>query len=127
MAGVQSPVNIISRSLVLLAFCQAALVAEAPSMPKMDEATRKDWLAKWEKSIDEEYKNRTCDKELGEEIGWLMTPPMNGFCYGYLATGDTKYIDMLVDWTDSLNKRSVKEPDGFSGWPKLQAAGTDVD
>jgi hypothetical protein len=34
---------------------------------------------------------------------------------------------MLVDWTDSFIKRGVKEPDGYIGWPKVEAAGTDVD
>ena len=46
-----------------------------------------------------------------------MTPVMEGFYYGYLATRNTKYVDMMVDWTDSLIKRAVKEPDGYVGWP----------
>jgi hypothetical protein len=44
-----------------------------------------------------------------------------------MATGDGKWIDMLVDWTDSWVKRGVKEPDGCIGWPEAKAAGTDVD
>ena len=54
---------------------------------------------------------------MGEDIAWEMTPAMDGFYYGYMATKNTKYVDMLVDWTDSLIKRAIKEPDGFVGWP----------
>ena len=96
-------------------------------MVKMDPATFNDWRTRWEKSIKAEAQNRYCDKEMGEETGWLMAPLLNGFYYGYLATSDTQWVDMLVDWTDSWIKRQVIEPDGFPGWPKLGAAGTDVD
>ena len=27
-------------------------------------------------------RNRYCDRELGEEIGWLITPFLDGFYYG---------------------------------------------
>ena len=107
------------------------VVPDAPkkdaTVVRMDDAKMKDWQTRWEKNIAGEYKGRPCDTELGEEIGWQMTPQMNGFYYGYLLTGDAKYIDMLIDWTDSLNKRAVTEPDGYPGWPKVAAAGTDVD
>jgi hypothetical protein len=56
-----------------------------------------------------------------------MTPFLGGFYYGYLATGDTQWLDMETDWLDSWIKRGVVEPDGYPGWPKLGAAGTDVD
>ncbi len=56
-----------------------------------------------------------------------MTPFLDGFYYGYMATKDPKWVAMLVDWTDSWVKRGVKEPDGYLGWPKPGAAGTDVD
>lgn len=96
-------------------------------MIKMDLATSNDWRTRWEKSIQNEARNRYCDKEMGEETGWLMSPLMNGFYYGYMATNDTQWVDSLVDWTDSWIKRQVMEPDGYPGWPKLGAAGTDVD
>jgi rhamnogalacturonyl hydrolase YesR len=93
-------------------------------MARMDDAKFKDWLNRWEKNIVSDARNRYCDKEMGEEIGWLITPFMEGFCCGYLATGDAKWADMLVDWADSWIKRGVKEPDGYVGWPrKAQAAG----
>jgi hypothetical protein len=91
---------------------------------KMDEALAKDWLARWEKNITGDTRNRYCDREMGEEIGWLVSPFLNGFYYGYVATGDPKWCDMLVDWADSLIKRAVKEPDGFIGWPKEGATST---
>ena len=91
---------------------------------KMDAALAKDWLARWEKNITSDARNRYCDREMGEEIGWLVSPFLDGFYYGYVATGDPKWCDMLVDWADSLIKRAVKEPDGFLGWPKTGATGT---
>ena len=98
-----------------------------PQMARMDDAKYKDWLSRWERNIVSDARNRSCDKEMGEEIGWLMTPFVEGFHYGYLATGDTKWVDMLFDWADSWIKRGVKEPDGCVGWPKKGAAGTEVD
>jgi len=94
------------------------------ALPRMDEAKARDWLARWEKSIIGDARNRYCDKELGEELGWLISPFLNGFYYGYMATNDPKWVDMLLDWSDSLIKRGVKEPDGYIGWPKLGATGT---
>jgi hypothetical protein len=91
---------------------------------KMDEALARDWLARWEKSITGDVRNRYCDREMGEELGWLVSPFLNGFYYGYLATGDPKWCDLLVDWADSVIKRAVKEPDGFIGWPKEGATST---
>ncbi|MBI3831012.1 MAG: hypothetical protein HY291_15940 [Planctomycetes bacterium] len=97
------------------------------NMAKMDDARFQDWLSRWEKNIEGDARNRYCDKEMGEEIGWLMTPFLDGFYYGYKATKNAKWIDYLVDWTDSWIKRGVKEPDGYIGWPKPGAAGTKVD
>jgi hypothetical protein len=107
----------------------AAIAAESKRSPmvKMDEAKFQDWLSRLDKNITGAARNRYCDKELGEEIGWLMMPVMDSFYYGYMATKDAKFIDMLIDWTDSWVKRAVQEPDGFIGWPKHEAAGTPVD
>jgi hypothetical protein len=85
-------------------------------------------LAEWDKYINDAQKgDRYCDKSMGEDIGWFMTPYMDGFYYGYMATKDLKWIVLEMDWADSLIKRGVKEPDGYIGWPSLKAAGTDVD
>jgi len=107
----------------------SAPVAEKKISPmvKMDEAKCKDWLSRWDRNITADSRNRYCDKAMGEDIGWLMTPFMDGFYYGYLATKDSKWVDMLVDWTDSWVKRAVKEPDGYLGWSRPEAAGTQVD
>lgn len=102
----------------------AAAAAASPPAAKMDPALAKDWLARWEKNIIRDERNRYCDKEMGEEIGWLVTPFTNGFYWGYLATGDTQWLDRLIDWSDSVVKRGVKEPDGFVGWPKAEGAST---
>jgi hypothetical protein len=84
----------------------------------------RDWLARWEKNILGAASRRYCDKEMGEELGWLVSPFLNGFYYGYLATRDPKWVEMLIDWTDSCIRRGVKEPDGFLGWPKSGTGGT---
>ena len=98
------------------------------TLTKMDEAKQKDWLARWDKNISGEARNyRVCDRAVGEDIAWVMTPIMDGFYYGYMATRDTKYVDLWVDWTDSLVKRAVKEPDGYVGWPGKDPHGTQVD
>ena len=86
---------------------------------------RQDWLARWEKNILGDSRNRYCDKEMGEELGWRVSPFLNGFYYGYLATRDPKWVAMLLDWTDCCIKRAVREPDGFPGWPKGDGGGDD--
>ncbi len=113
-----------------LAAPPSARVAAAenyPPMVKMDEAKFNDWLAHWRKNITGDARNRYCDKAMGEDIAWLVTPFTDGFYYGYMATGDPKWATMLMDWTDSWVKRAVKEPDGCLGWPSPAAAGTKVD
>ena len=114
--------------LLAAALCQAQTTPPPMTLTKMDEAKQKNWLARWDKNISHEASGyRTCDHAVGEDIAWTMTPVMDGFYCGYMATKNTKYVDMMVDWTDSLIKRAVKEPDGYVGWPSLKAAGTDVD
>ena len=85
-----------------------------------------DWLAKWERNIAGDSSNRYCDKEMGEEIGWLVSPFLEGYYDGYVATKDTKWIDRFIDWSDSWMKRGVKEPDGYTGWPKDDGTSTTV-
>jgi hypothetical protein len=101
---------------------RAAFLADASG--GKETAVAKDWLARWGPHIlaDEQH-DRYCDKETGEEIGWLISPYANGFYYGYMATHDTKWIDLLIDWTDAWVKRGVKEPDGYIGWPKIDTTG----
>lgn len=89
----------------------------------IDPAKTKEWLVRWEKNILNDSRNRYCDKEMGEELGWHVSPFLNGFYYGYRATHDLKWVEMLIDWTDSCIKRGVKEPDGFTGWPILGGGG----
>jgi hypothetical protein len=105
----------------------ATATAPRPAGVKIDETLFKDWLARWEKNIVGDAKNRYCDKEMGEEIGWLVSPFLNGFYHGYQATGDPKWMALLVDWTDSLIKRAVKEPDGYLGWPQGGTGGASAE
>jgi hypothetical protein len=91
--------------------------------PGLDPSLAKDWLARWENNILRDSHNRYCDRELGEEIGWLISPFLNGLYYGYLATRNPKWVELLADWADSWIQRGVKEPDGFIGWPKSGSGG----
>ncbi len=113
-----------------LCLAQTAPKPAAPAMTltKMDAAKQKDWLARWDKNVSGEVKGyRICETAMGEDIAWKMTAVMEGLYYGYTATKNTKYVDMMVDWTDWLVKRAVKEPDGFLGWPGKDGNGTWVD
>jgi len=101
--------------------------SDRPAAPWIEPALAKTWLDQWQQYIRNDARSRYCDKELGEEIGWLISPFLNGFYYGWLATRDSQWVDLLTDWTDSWVRRGVTEPDGFIGWPKLEAAGTDTD
>jgi hypothetical protein len=108
------------------AAASTALIALSGRPARAAEASlRKDWLARWEKGILADARNRYCDRETGEEIGWLISPFLNGFYYGYKATEDAKWVDLLTDWADAWIRRGVKEPDGHIGWPKADGASTD--
>jgi hypothetical protein len=81
----------------------------------------------WAQNMSQELRAQYCDTATGEEIGWLISPILNGLYYGYLATADTQWIDKLIDCTGAWTRRAVIEPDGYPGWPKVGAAGTPVD
>lgn len=83
-----------------------------------------EWLKKWETYIINVSKSRYCERENGEEIGWLISPFLNGFYYGYVATQDIKWIDNLIKCADTWIKRGIKEPDGYIGWPKKGSGGS---
>lgn len=126
------------RSWLALVAAQAAMAASGvagasagtgPTVPAfpIDAALRVAWLERWQRNILAAARNRYCDTAMGEEIGWLISPLLEGFYYGYLATGDAAWIERLTDWTARWLRRGVVEPDGYVGWPKVGAAGTDVD
>lgn len=114
----------LTRSLAVLALASICRTGNAGPPPGMDPALAQDWLRRWEAAILAESKNRYCDRETGEEIGWLVSPIAEGFRWGYAATGDTKWVDRLIEWTDAWVRRGVKEPDGYIGWPKENGAAT---
>jgi hypothetical protein len=97
----------------------AAAGAAAQAGANMDPALARDWMRRWKENIlSDSAKNPYCDKEMGEELGWLVSPFLNGFYYGYMATGEREWVDRLIHWGDAVIKRGVKEPDGYIGWPK---------
>lgn len=99
---------------------------DAAGLALEDETLRKDWLARWEKGILRDAQSMYCDREMGEQIGWLVSHFLSGFYYGYRATGELKWVEHLVRWADAWIRRGVKEPDGFIGWPKADGASTSV-
>src|SRR5579863_4687158 len=119
-AGTIVVVRLMHRRHFLRSAAAGTLLPAAPpqsNAPVIDPATARDWLARWEPYILHSTRDRFCDKELGEGIGWRISPFLNGFYYGYLATGDAKWVTLFVDWTDSWIRRGIPEPDGFTGWP----------
>jgi hypothetical protein len=104
----------------------AAQPGNAP-VRRSDPAKLRAWLDLWQENIVNDARNRYCDKAMGEDIGWLMAPFMDGFYYGYMATQDTKWVDMEFDWAEAWIERAVTEPDDYPGWPAKGAAGTEVD
>ena len=94
---------------------QALPKSDSYQMLKMNDAKFKDWLLRWERNILSENSMHYCSSEMGEEIGWKMSPFFRGFYYGYLATGNILWVDRLVACTDAWIKRAVKEPDGYPG------------
>jgi hypothetical protein len=114
------------RAFLQCAATGAMMASGPPASPAplvADPATRADWTQRWERYILNSARDRRCDTETGEEVGWLVSPYLGGFYYGYLATRQEKWIEMLVDWADSWIARAVKEPDGFPGWPKVNPNG----
>ncbi len=99
--------------------------ASGPQAANLVPNLRSDWLARWEKNILSDSRNRYCDIEIGEELGWRVSPFLNGFYQGYLVTHDPKWLERLIDWTDACVKRTVIEPDGFRGWPKGDGSGNE--
>jgi len=107
----------------------AVTPADRPA-PWIDPTTARGWQARWEKFIlTDSARNRYCDTEMAEELGWLVSPFLDGFYYGYLATHDARWVERLIDWADPCVRRAVKEPDGYLGWPKVsdQTEGFDYD
>ena len=53
--------------------------ADAAPARFLDTPMGGDWLARWQKNIvSDADRSRYCDKEMGEELGWLVSPFLNG-------------------------------------------------
>src|SRR5579859_5612758 len=102
---------------------QLLLGAVPEPKPEFSPEQAQDWLQRWEKYILAEEHNRYCDHEMGEELGWRVSPFLNGFYHGFLATREVRWVELLADWTKAWVRRGVKEPDGFIGWPKSGTGG----
>jgi len=97
------------------------------SKETIDRATVKHWLDRWQQDILAHNPLRHCSMEAGEKIGWQIYPFLEGFYEGYRATASPVRVDRFIACADAWLARAVREPDGFVGWPKTGAAGTDVD
>jgi hypothetical protein len=118
IAGTLVPLSY--RNLLAAAAEEATAQSAAP-----DEKRRREWLERWERNITSNARSRYCDNQTGEELGWLVSPFLDGFYYGYKATGNPKWVELFVDWTAACINRAVKEPDGFPGWPKGDGGGNE--
>jgi hypothetical protein len=105
------------RARMVAALLSVSVSAVAAAAASTNDAVRsplpplaQQWLGRWETNILHESETRYCDTEMGEELGWLASPLLNGFYYGYLATHDPKWADRLIDWTDAIIRRAVTEP-----------------
>lgn len=106
---------------------QTTAPAEA-QVAGLNPAKFSDLYLRWKQYIDHDARsNRFCDKEMGEQIGWLISPYLSAFYYGYLASKDPHWVDMLQNWADSWIRRAVREPDGFPGWPKVGGIAASID
>jgi hypothetical protein len=124
--------------LVVSALCEAQPIPEGNTYPgplpaawgttltEMPSAQLSTWLTDWDLNVTNSYTNFTLprDNAVGENLAWWLTPQLEAFYYGYMATGDPKYVAMLVNWTDGFLARAVTEPDGYPGWPALGSSGT---
>jgi len=84
----QKVVAVAISSLVAVTPLQLAFGQESSEhrMLTMDPAKSKVWLSRWEVNITNENPMGYCVAATGDGIGWGMTPFLQGFYYGYLAT-----------------------------------------
>lgn len=58
----------ITTALLPVASAQDTRIIKEWKMARMDEAKSKEWLARWEKNIINDERNRYCDKAVGEDV-----------------------------------------------------------
>ena len=100
-------------------------------------ATWQEWFGLWDSNIEGEYSWEMTPGVLatgfsdygglGENIDWQLAPVLTGFYYGYMASSDPHYVDLMVTCVDALISLETIEPDGYPGWPASAPAGTSTD
>ncbi|MGO8702913.1 MAG: family 16 glycosylhydrolase, partial [Candidatus Brocadiia bacterium] len=100
-------------------------------------ATWQEWFGLWDSNIEGEYSWEMTPGVLatgfsdygglGENIDWQLAPVLTGFYYGYMASSDPHYVDLMVSCVDTLISLETIEPDGYPGWPASAPAGTSTD
>ena len=63
--------------------------------------------------------DRYYENQDGEDLGWTEGPYMQGFAYGYRASGDTQWLDSLKHHFDVMITRLTPNPepeDNYRGW-----------
>src|SRR5215831_3022250 len=103
-------------TVVFLCFVGIAAMSmqiDLQPLVKMDDAKFARWLLHWQRNILGEVSHDYCTKEMGEDMGWLLFPLLKGFYYGYLATDNQIWPDLLMRCVDSWIKRGITEPDGY--------------
>lgn len=125
VAGLHAPAEWLSHSLT-----QGVAVVDQNDRPRSfltNNPTFSGWFSEWERNVESTEKNSYCNKETGEEIGWILSHELWAYYWAYAASGELKWITKLTKCADALTRRAIIEPDGFPGWPKLGAAATTVD
>jgi len=142
IAGWASPATTpvtISSNTATTAIANYLQTAGAPFMTlqPLPLATWQEWFGLWDSNIEGEYSWEMTPGVLvtgfsdygglGENVDWQLAPVLTGFYYGYMASSDTHYVDLMVSCVDTLIGLETIEPDGYPGWPAYGAGGTGTD
>ena len=130
IAGWASPANTpvtISSTSATTAVANYLQTAGAPFMTlqPLPLATWQGWYSLWDENIQGEYQWEessaipyyAASGNAAENLDWQIAPVLTGLYYGYMATGNTEYVDEMVTCVDEIVNLKVMEPDGYPGWP----------
>lgn len=106
------------------------LKADAAEPQPQGAASTADWLARWEKNILGDTRSRYCDREMGEELGWLVSPFLSGFYIAqwliamHDAIGKPVYRERARKWFQLMRSRMKTREDGkYFVWNYWDPAG----
>jgi hypothetical protein len=117
----------ISNNTATTAIANYLQTAGAPFMTlqPLPLATWQGWYSLWDENIQGEYQWEVSSAipyyaasgNASENLDWQIAPVLTGLYYGYMATGNTEYVNEMVACVDEIVNLAVTEPDGYPGWP----------